>query len=159
MSMRRVGAVICLLALAPWPLCMRASAARLPGTPGAAWAQSTTQTNPPPKPKKKPEEPIDPDTTAGVRGSGAKHTVRVLIKGKPAEGAHVVMKNTNGNVAATCDTNESGECQVQLGPDRYAVAATGNGRTGAVTLDVSDASGPIVIKLKKAKTESGAPRP
>ena len=95
----------------------------------------------------------------GTPAAAAKHTVRVLIKGKPAEGAHVVMKNTNGSVAATCDTNESGECQVQLGPDRYAVAATGNGRTGAVTLDVSDASGPIVIKLKKAKTESGAPRP
>jgi hypothetical protein len=87
------------------------------------------------------------------------HTVRVLLKGKAAEGAHVVVKNTNGSLAASCDTNESGECQVELGPDHYTAAATGSGRAGGVTLDVTDATGPIVIRLKKAKTESSTPQP
>jgi hypothetical protein len=162
MKMRGAREVIFFVALAAWPLCLHVSAARVPAALAADGAQSTQQSSPPAntqsKPKKKPEEPIDPDTTAGVRGSGAMHTVRVLLKGKPAEGAHVVVKNTNGSLAASCDTNPTGECQVELGPDHYAVAATANGRSGALTLEVSDATGPIVIKLKKPKAINSAPQ-
>jgi hypothetical protein len=163
MKRRRARAAVLLVVLAAWPACLQLRSATMPGTLTAAGVQSSTRSNPPAntqtKPKKKPEEPIDPDTTAGVRGSGVMRTVRVLLKGKPAEGAHVVVKNTNGSLAASCDTNVSGECQVELGPDHYAVAATGSGRAGAVTVEVSDTTGPIVIKLKKPKTESSPPQP
>src|ERR1017187_5964563 len=63
-----------------------------------AWGQSpSTQSTqpagqtPPPKaaPNKKPPKPIDPDEVAGVRGSGSPLNVRVLMKGKTVENAHV----------------------------------------------------------------------
>jgi hypothetical protein len=118
------------------------------------------QSNPPAKAKpKRPPEPIDPDNSAGVRGSGTSHTVRVLRKAKPAEGAHVLVKNTNGSLAASCYTNSSGECQVDIGADSYIIDATGNGRAGTVSLKVDDATGPIVIKLAKVKSESSASKP
>jgi hypothetical protein len=119
-------------------------------------SQSTTAAKPKPK---KAEEPIDPDATAGVRGAVAMHTVRVLLKGKPAEGAHVVVKNTNGTLAASCYTSDAGECQVELGADSYTIGATKNGRAGTVSMPVNDATGPIVIKLVKVKTDSSAPKP
>jgi hypothetical protein len=124
----------------------------------AAPANPQSQT-PPARPKKKPEEPIDPDTAAGVRGNGATHTVRVLHKGKPAEGAHVVVKNTNGSVAASCFTSDLGECQVDIGADSYIIDATRNGRAGTVSLSVSDSTGPIVIKLHKPRTDTATPKP
>lgn len=131
--------------------------------PASSPGQSTSSqqpANPPkPKPAKKPEEPIDPDNSAGVRGPGTRHTVRVLIKGKPADGAHVVVKNTNGSVAATCDTNATGECQVDVGADSYIINATGNGRSGTVSLPVTDSTGAIVIKLAKVKAGSDTPKP
>jgi hypothetical protein len=150
--------LILVTALAALPLCLRAQSTPAPST------QSTTppqQTTPPakPKPKKKPDEPIDPDATAGVRGTGAMHTVRVLLKGKPAEGAHVVVKNTNGTLAASCYTSESGECQVDVGADSYIIDATAKGRAGTVSLAVSDSTGPIVIKLGRVKPETAAPKP
>jgi hypothetical protein len=130
----------------------------------APLAQSTApsqQTPPPakPKPKKKPEEPIDPDATAGVRGNGAMHTVRVLLKGKPANGAHVLVKNTNGTLAASCYTGETGECQVEVGADSYIIDASTNGRAGMLSMPVNDATGPIVIKLAKVRTDPNAARP
>ena len=117
--------------------------------------QPAGQTTPPKAaPKKPPQEPINPDETAGVRGSAPPLRVRVLMNGKVAENAHVVVKNTNGSLAASCDTNESGECQVELGPDRYAITATGSGRSAVVALAVSDATGSIVLKLKKPKSSA-----
>jgi len=119
----------------------------------------TQQSTPPAKSKpKKQGEPIDPDATAGVRGSGTTHTIRVLRKGTPAEGAHVVVKNTNGSVAATCDTNADGECQVGVGADSYIIEAEKKRHAGTVSLAVDDSTGPIVIKLKKVKTESSSPK-
>jgi len=125
-------------------------------TSPSSQSQSTSQA----KPKaKKPEEPIDPDATAGVRGPGATHTVRVLLKGKPAEGAHVVVKNINGTVAASCYTSDTGECQIEVGADSYTFGATKNGRAGTVSIAVNDSTGPIVIKLTKVRAETSAPKP
>jgi hypothetical protein len=56
-------------------------------------APQTQNPPPPPKPKTKPPEPIDPNETAGVRGPGSPVTVRVMLKSKTVEGAHVVVKN------------------------------------------------------------------
>lgn len=128
--------------------------ARLPAqTAPAPGTQTTTPATqqPAPKPKKKPDEPIDPNTTAGVRGPGVTHTLRVLRMGKPAAGVHVLVKNINGTLAASCFTNDSGECQVDLGADSYNVSATEKGRAATVSLKVTDFTGPIVIKLIKAK--------
>jgi len=111
-----------------------------------------------PKPVKKPDEPIDPDATAGVRGPGSSHVVRVLRKGKPIQGAHVSVKNTNGSLAASCYTSATGECQVDVGADSYIIGATSNGRTGTVSQPVDDSTGPIVIDLVKVKTGSSAPK-
>jgi hypothetical protein len=140
------------------PVCgLQAQSAPAPSTQSA---NAQTQSTPPAKPKpKKPAEPIDPDATAGVRGSGAMHTVRVFTKGKLTQGAHVVVKNMNGALAASCYTTESGECTVEIGADSYIIDATKNGRAGTVSLPVNDATGPIVIKLAKVKAESGAPKP
>jgi hypothetical protein len=87
------------------------------------------------------------------------HTVRVLLKGKPAVGAHVVVKNTNGSLAASCDTSDTGECQVDIGADSYVIGATRNGRAGTVSMPVNDSTGPIVIKLAKVRPDSSAPKP
>jgi hypothetical protein len=150
--------LVLVIALAVVPACLRAQS-----NPGSS-TQSTTpsqQATPPakPKPKKKPEEPIDPDATAGVRGNGAAHTVRVLLKGKPASGAHVVVKNANGTLAASCYTGDTGECQVDLGADSYVIDASTKGRDGTLSMAVNDATGPIVIKLAKVKAEPSAPKP
>ncbi len=122
-------------------------------------AQTATQTQnpPPPKPKTKPQEPIDPNETAGVRGPGSPVTVRVMLKSKTVEGAHVVVKNTNGSLAGSCTTGVSGDCKVEVGPDNYIILATMTGREGSVTTRVTDSSGPIVIKLTKIKTQVAAP--
>lgn len=163
MKRRRARAAVLLVVLAAWPACLQLRSATMPGTLTAAGVQSSTRSNPPAntqtKPKKKPEEPIDPDTTAGVRGSGVMRTVRVLLKGKPAEGAHVVVKNTNGSLAASCDTSEAGVCRVEIGSDHYTITATGSGHAGAVSMQVNDATGPIVIRLKKPKTENSPHHP
>jgi hypothetical protein len=142
-------------AVLPGPLHSQSTPAS--GTQTATPAQQ--QSDPPAKPKKKPDEPIDPDATAGVRGSGTTHTVRVLLKGKPAVGAHVTVKNTDGSLAASCYTDATGECQVNVGADRYTIGATTKGRTGTVSMSVEDSTGPIVIKLAKVKTEAGGPKP
>jgi hypothetical protein len=127
------------------------------GAPSSSQTASPQQ-QPPPKPSKKPEEPIDPDATAGVRGSGAMHTVRVIHKGKPVPGAHVVVKNANGSLAASCYTNASGECQVQLGADNYVFHAKTDAQGGTASMSVTDASGPIIVKLHKVRTDSDAPK-
>jgi hypothetical protein len=137
-------AAFLLTALPAW------SPAQSAPAPGTQTTTPATQ-NPAPKPKKKPEEPIDPNTTAGVRGPGITHTVRVLRMGKPAAGAHVVVKNINGTLAASCFTNDSGECQVDVGADSYIVSATEKGRAASASLKVTDSMGPIVIKLIKVK--------
>jgi uncharacterized protein with FMN-binding domain len=121
--------------------------------------QPTGQTTPKPAPKKPPQEPIDPNETAGVRGSGSPLTVRVLIKGKAVENAHVVVKNSNGTLAGSCFTNATGECKVDVGPDDYEIDATGNGRTGTLKLHVSAATRTVSIKLLKAKTTGTAVKP
>jgi hypothetical protein len=160
--MRAVCAMtwILMAALAALPAGLLSQTAPTPSTQTAPASNPQSQSTPAAKPKpKKPEEPIDPDATAGVRGPGTTHTVRVLLKGKPAEGAHVVVKNTNGTLAASCDTSDSGECQVDVGADSYMIAATRNGRAGAVSMPVNDSTGPIVIKLAKVKPESSAPKP
>ena len=140
-------AVLAAFLLTALPAWSPAQSAPAPGT------QTTTPAtqNPAPKPKKKPEEPIDPNTTAGVRGPGITHTVRVLRMGKPAAGAHVEVKNINGTLAASCFTNDSGECQVDVGADSYIVSATEKGRAASASLKVTDSMGPIVIKLIKVK--------
>ena len=151
-------AVILVAALAALPCWVQAQSTPAPSTQTATPPQQST---PPakPKPKKKSDEPIDPDATAGVRGNGAMHTVRVLMKGKPAQGVHVVVKNTNGTLAALCYTGDAGECQVEVGADSYIIDATSKGRAGTVSLAVNDSTGPIVIKLAKVKTDSGALKP
>lgn len=111
---------------------------------------------PPAKQKTKPPEPIDPNETAGVRGPSSPVTVRVMLKSKAVEGAHVVVKNTNGSLAGSCTTSASGECQVAVGPDDYVIHATMTGREGSVTTHVTDSTGPIVVKLTKIKTAAAA---
>jgi hypothetical protein len=112
---------------------------------------------PPPKPKTKQPEPIDPNETAGVRGPGSPVTVRVMLKSKTVEGAHVVVKNTNGTLAGSCYTSASGDCQVAVGPDEYVIRATLTGREGSVSARVTNSTGPIVVKLTKTKTTAAAP--
>jgi len=156
-SARTLTLMVALVAL-PGSLQSQSSPASSTQTANPSSAQS--QTSPPAKAKpRKPEKPIDPDESAGVRGSGSTHTVRVLRKGAPAEGAHVVVNNTNGSVAASCYTNAAGECQVDVGADSYIIKATKKGRAGTVSLPVDDSTGPIVVKLVNVKTESGAPNP
>ena len=133
-----------------------------------AWAQSSTtpstpptsQTTPPKTPPKKaPSKPIDPDETGGVRGSGSPLTVRVLMKGKTVENAHVVVKNANGSLAGSCFTNPTGDCKVDVGPADYVIDATGNGRTGTLKLYVSEKTSTVSITLLKSKTAATAPKP
>jgi hypothetical protein len=150
--------LIVIAALAGFPAGLLPQSASSTQTATASTPQTQSTTAPKPKPKK-PEEPIDPDATAGVRGPGTMHTIRVFLKGKPAEGAHVVVKNTNGTLAATCDTSVSGECQVDVGADSYVIAATRNGRAGSVSMPVSDSTGPIVIKLAKVTADTTPPKP
>jgi hypothetical protein len=148
-------AVVLLAVLAVICPCLQSQSAPAP----SGQTTSTPQQPAKPAPKKKPEEPIDPDTTAGVRGSGAIHTVRVLSKGKPVQSVHVVAKNTNGSVAGACYTNASGECNIELGADSYVFNATKSDRAGTVSMPVTDSTGPIVIKLIKAKAEGVPPQP
>ena len=151
--------LILVIAFAVLPVGLLSQSAPAPATQTATPASPQPQSNPPAKPKKKPDEPIDPDATAGVRGSGTAHTIRVLLKGKPAEGAHVMVKNTNGTLAASCYTDNSGECQVDVGADSYVIAATTKGRAGTFSLPVNDLTGTIVIKLAKVKAETSHPKP
>lgn len=151
--------LILMAALAGLPAGMLPQSAQAPSTATAAPQGSQPQTTTQSKPKKKPDEPIDPNTSAGVRGTGAKHIVRVTLKGKPAEGARVLVKNSNGTVAASCTTSDLGECQVEVGADSYIVNATRDGRAGTVFLSIDDATGPIVIRLARVKTESSVPKP
>jgi hypothetical protein len=151
---------VVMAALAALPAGLSSQTAPSPSTQTATASNPQSQSTPPAKPKpKKPEEPIDPDATAGVRGPGTTHTIRVLLKGKPAVGAHVVVRNTNGTLAASCDTSDTGECQVDVGADSYVIGATRNGRVGTVSMPVSDSTGPIVIKLAKVKADSTIPKP
>jgi hypothetical protein len=145
-------------ALAAWPGALHSQSTPASGTQSATPSNGQQQSNPPAKPKKKPDEPIDPDATAGVRGNGATHTVRVLLKGKPAVGSHVTVKNTDGSLAASCYTGDTGECKVELGADKYTIAATAKGRAGSVSMSVDDSTAPIVLKLTKAKAETDSPK-
>jgi len=123
-------------------------------------AQPASQTTSPnTTPKKKPSKPIDPDETAGVRGSGNLLTVRVLMKGKTVENAHVVVKNANGTLAGSCFTSATGSCKVDVGPDDYEIEAAGNGRTGTLKMHVSEQTGTVSIKLLKAKTPAPVANP
>jgi len=144
--------LLCALAAMPgglaWPL--------------AATAQSTPPSSqtPPPKaaPKKPPQEPIDPDETAGVRGSSPL-TVHVLSRGKAVQYAHVLVKNTNGTLAGSCFTSASGACKVDVGPDDYEIDATGNGRSGTLKMHVSEKTSAVTIKLLKAQTAATTAKP
>jgi hypothetical protein len=142
-------ALLCVLALLP--------------ASGFAWAQSSsTQSNQPSgqtAPKKTPQKPIDPDESAGVRGTGSPLTVRVLMKGKIVENAHVVVKNTNGTLAGSCFTSATGDCKVEVGPDNYRIDATGNGRTGTLKLHVTEQTSSVSIRLLKAKTAAPVANP
>lgn len=159
MSALSARALFLAAALVAVPVSLQSQAASPAGTQASS-PSSTQQSAPPAKAKpKKPAEPIDPDATAGVRGSGTTHIIRVLRKGAPAEGAHVVVKNTDGSVAASCDTNAEGECQVDVGADSYIISATKRRHAGTVSQPVDDSTGPIIIKLVKVKPESSAPSP
>jgi hypothetical protein len=126
--------------------------AALPAYSFAGAQASPTQSTPPQTaPKKTPSKPINPDETGGMRGSGSPLTVRVLIKGKKVENAHVVVKNANGTLAGSCFTSATGDCKVDVGPDDYVIDATGNGRTGTLKLHVSEQTGTVSIKLSKPK--------
>lgn len=133
-----------------------------------AWAQTqsppapqtTGQTSPAQTPpKKKPSKPINPDETGGVRGPGSPLTVRVLLKGKTVENAHVTVKNSNGTLAGSCFTNASGNCKVDVGPDDYEIDAAGDGRTGTLKLHVSAETGIVSIKLLKTTTTPTTAKP
>ncbi len=87
-----------------------------------------------------------------MRGSGSPLTVRVLMKGKTVENAHVAVKNANGTLAGSCFTSATGDCKVDVGPDDYEIEATGNGRTGTLKMHVSERTGTVSIKLLKPKT-------
>ena len=133
------------------------------GLTQASQAQSNQpagQTTPPKAaPKKPPQEPINPDETAGVRGSAPPLRVRVLMNGKVAENAHVVVKNTNGTLAGSCFTDAMGNCKVDVGPDDYEIDATGNGRAATMKLHLTKATGTVSIKLLKAKPASTTAKP
>ena len=123
-------------------------------------AQPTGQTTPPkPAPKKPPSKPINPDETAGVRGPGSLLTVRVLMKGKIVENAHVVIRNTNGTLAGSCFTSAAGNCKVDVGPDEYEIEAKGNGRAASMKVHVLADTGPVTIKLLKAITDPATAKP
>jgi hypothetical protein len=152
--------LIVMAALAALSAGLLSQTAPTPSTQTAPASNSPSQSTTAAKPKpKKPDEPVDPNDTAGVRGTGATHTVRVLLKSKPADGAHVVVKNTNGTVAGACFTTATGECQVEIGADSYVIDATKNGRAGTVSMPVDDTTGPIVIKLAKVKPPSTTAHP
>jgi hypothetical protein len=153
-----VKALILAAAFAVTPFGFNSRPALVFAAQTAPAANPAPQSNPPAKAKKRPDEPIDPDATAGVRGTGTAHTVRVLFKSKPAAGAHVVVKNTDGTLAASCYTGDAGECQVNVGADRYTIGATTKGRAGIVSMSVEDSTGPIVVKLAKVKTETDGPK-
>lgn len=140
--------------------------AAMPGS--LAWtlaspAQSTqppAQTTPPKAAAKKPpQEPIDPNETAGVRGPGNLLTVRVLMRGKIVENAHVVVKNANGTLAGSCFTSTTGVCKVDVGPDDYEIDATGNGRKATLKMHVSEQTGTVSIKLLRARTPAPVANP
>ena len=144
---------LCVLAAMPGGL------ARAQGSPAQS-NQPTGQATPPKAaPKKPPQEPINPDETAGVRGSAPPLRVRVLMSGRAVENAHVVVKNTNGTLAGSCFTNATGDCKVDVGPDDYEIRATGNGREATMKLHLTKETGTVSIKLLKAKPASTAAKP
>jgi hypothetical protein len=147
---------VLLCALAATPTCGLACA-QSSSTQGN---QPSGQTTPPKTaPKKPPSKPIDPDEGAGVRGSGSPLTVRVLMRGKAVENAHVVVKNKNGTVAGSCFTSATGDCKVDVGPDDYEIDATGNGGTAILKLHVSAETRVVSLKLLKAKTGATTANP
>ena len=122
--------------------------------------QPVGQTTPPKAaPKKPPQEPINPDETAGVRGSAPPLRLRVLMSGKAVENAHVVVKNTNGTLAGSCFTNASGDCKVDVGPDDYEIDASGNGRVATLKLHLTKQTGTVSIRLLKAKPAPTTAKP
>jgi hypothetical protein len=132
---------------------------------GPAWAlvspaqstQPSGQTTPAKAPPKKPpQEPINPDETAGVRGSGSPLTVHVLLRGKAVQNAHVLVKNTNGSLAASCFTSATGACHVDVGADDYEIDATRNGRSGILKTHVSEQTRAVSIKLINVQTAATA---
>jgi hypothetical protein len=82
-----------------------------------------------------------------------------LLKGNPANGAHVVVKNTNGALVALCYTLDTGKCQVQVEANSYIIDASSKGRAGTLSRPVTDATELIMIKLAKVKSESSPPMP
>jgi hypothetical protein len=158
MKKTRTGSLLLLALLSAVALSFDARAAQQ-----SSGQTSAPQTQSPPpakaKPKKKPEEPINPDETAGVRGNAVSLTVKVLLKGKPVEGAHVLVKNLDGSLANSCFTGDTGDCQTEVGPDKYAMEASWKDRSGTVTVQVTSSTASIVIKLGKAKKTSNMPQP
>ena len=118
---------------------------------GPMAAQTAAQ---PKKPVKRPAEPIDPDATAGVRGSGFVLTVRVLRRGKPASEVYVVAKNPDGSVAGTGTTNEAGRCLMSVGAGDYVIRAAKDGSSGSLTVHLG---GNLTVLVKLAP--ESPPRP
>lgn len=128
-------------------------------TPSTQTAPPATQTNPPAKPKKKPAEPIDPDTSAGVRGPASPLTVQVKLRNKAIAGAQVLVRNTNGTLAASCVTNDWGDCKVEVGADNYLIIATAKKLAGTLSVGITDATNQVVIQLAAVKASTTAPHP
>jgi hypothetical protein len=148
--MRSVGASIPLtvFALAAMFVSAHLHAAQ---TPDFQQAQPSSQTPSTEKPKKKPAEPIDPDTTAGVRGPTSPLTIQVKLRNKSIAGAQVLVRNTNGTLAASCVTNDWGDCKVEVGADNYMILATAKKLSGTMSVGVTDSTNQVVIQLSKAK--------
>ena len=120
-------------------------------TPSTQTTPPATQTPPPAKPKKKPAEPIDPNTSAGVRGPASPLTVQVKLRNKAIAGAQVLVKNTDGTLAASCVTNDWGDCKVEVGADNYVITATAKKLAGTLSVGVTDSTNQVVIQLARVK--------
>jgi hypothetical protein len=119
---------------------------------GVACAHALQQSQTSPRPAETPDEPVDPDSTAGVRGGGPSVRVEVQYRRKAVAGASVVAKNPDGRVAGTCNTDSAGVCALGIGAGDYMLTATQSGLAGTTPAEVTAASKPIAIKLVKEKT-------
>ena len=145
--MKGLFAIVCAIA------CI---AAAMPGKSLAYQMQAPATPPQQSTPPKKPEKPIDPDSTAGVRGPHYTLQVKLLRKGRPQPGAHVAASYADGFVAASCDANEKGLCILKVGPGDYRLSASYENASGGANIHLTAAPPLFVIRLAEAKSPIAA---